>query len=564
MGKQKWRLGVLAGVLLVSLAYLLFGSGHYRPWEDAWWSGASGQKPVTLPGENQVASARLVTANPYLATVEVEYFYNGAAGPFARLHVVTDGGDVVGGTGPAGSGMVAPGRQKVTVALNRVAGPTNDAAAFGSSLHTQLVKVRLSAAAGTVLVENSFAEPIDWPSSDPFVLSGTTATEIDRLYRLCVETIDQGRDLDRAKKGLEQIVLADPQFVPAYAELARYQMKTNWSHAGLAQAEQSLRTALRIDPNHANTLVLIGYVFAHQHRFKDAEDAFRKAEAAGTRNIWLYANWGELRVMEGRRKAAIEIYRKAIEAPKDLETYERARQDAYENLLVLLVDAKQWQEADSFHQERIARYPDSGCYRASHAAFRLGRRGDYDSAITIGTKALEKPCMDGRVDSRLILAMAYYTKWASALRRGGGAQDAEQFFSRGQALYSEMATLLYALADSEHTAVVIPALKQRGIKIDSPDRDGVTALGYSILNGNLAAGRSLIRYGSNVNQALNPDGLTPLMLAASRGDRDFVSLLLKRGADVRVRTRSGHSAERIALDRGFKDIASLVGGRSGI
>ena len=563
MEKRERRLGVLLVVLLVSLAYLIFGSGHYRPWEDAWRRDALRSKQAKLPGENEIVSVRFVEANPYVATVEVEYYYNGTAGPFAHLRVTAGEGSAE-TIRPAGAGTAMPGRQKAIVRLARNVGKAFDLSAFKSSLHADSVVVRLTTPTDVLLLERKLTAAIDWPSSDPFVLSNSSPAEIGRLYDLCVKTIDSGQQLDLAKRGLEQILLANPEYVPAYAELARYQMKTNWSHDGLAQAEQSLKTALRIDANHANTLVLVGYVYAHQRRFREAEEAFRKAESAGTKNIWLYANWGELRAMEGKRRAAIEMYRKAIDAPKDLDTYERARQDAYERLLALLKDERQWQQADLLHEERIARYPDNGCYSASHAEFRLTRRGDFDGAIAIGAKALDHACTDGRIDTRLIFAMAYYTKWAAKLARGGDAPEAEQLFGRGQALYSDMATLLYSLAGSQHTAAVIPAMKRRGIRIDSQDRDGVTALGYSIVNGDVAAGRTLIRFGSNVNQVLNPVGLTPLMLAASRGDREFVTLLLKSGADIKLRTRSGFTAKSFALERGFKDIASLVGGRTGV
>jgi len=426
------------------------------------------------------------------------------------------------------------------------------------------VDAKLRSTANAVLAQSRSDIAIDWPSSDPFVLSGTSPAEIDRLYKLCVQTIDSGNQFDDAKRGLEQILLAKPEFVPAYAELARYQMKTNWSRAGLEQAEQTLKTALRFDPNHANSLVLIGYVYAHQHRFKEADDAFRKAETIGTKNIWLYANWGELRAMEGKRQAAIEMYRKAVDAPKDLETYERARRDAYAHLLVLLETKKQWQDADALYQERIVRYPDNGCFKAAYAAFFLDRRGDYDHAIAVGTKALEQSCNDGEVNTQLVLAKAYYTKWASELSRSTNTREADQSFSRGQALYSEMATLMYSLASSPHTAVVIPALKRRGIQIDTADREGITALGYSILNHDPAAALVLIRDGANVNQRLSQDGLTPLMVTASQGDREFVSLLMKNGADTRRKTVSGYNAERIAIARGFRDLANVISGRSGL
>lgn len=570
MKSPKWRLGILLAVLLGSQSCLVFGTGsdfQFQP------TSESSLKTNTLPGENQIISARLVEVDPpprESATVEVEYFYNGAAGPTVQLQLKTEPSSSP-ATQAMGLAEATPGRRKVNLRLtrglvlsSREQRPNIDPEAFRSPLHTKSLKVSLLSTTNAVLAENQFEAAIDWPSSDPFVLSGNSAAEIDRLYKLCVNMIDSGDQFDMAKKGLEQIVLANPEYVPAYVELARYQMKTNWSTAGLAQAEQSLNTALRIDPNHANSLVLLGYVYAHQHRFKEAEEAFQKAKAIGTKNIWLYANWGELRAMEGKRDASIAMYRKAVDAPKDLETYERARRDAYEHLLVLLENEKQWEAADKLYQERIDRYPDNGCFKASHAAFRIYRRGDYESAIVIGNKALMQECRDDRINTRLILATAYDAKWAKEQTGVGDAHKVGQSFDLAQALYADMTMLMYSLASSQHTEFVIPALKQRGILIDTQDRNGVTALGYSILNHDVAAARALIRYGANVNQIFNAEGITPLMLAASRGDRDFVILLMKNGADRRCKTVSGYDAEHIAVASGFKDIANILSGHTGI
>lgn len=561
--KKKWRISALLIILLGSFTYLMLQHRFSFLLDDMF------AKSTALPGENKIIAVKLTDVNPLTATLEVEYFYNGASGPMAKLQLAIEnptGDDNEKKKQPVkfgGMTSVSQGEGKINVRVSRTAVPYNPEVLRYPS-HTKSVTAHLSSMANLALADRHFEVAIDWPSSDPFVLSGTTPAEIDRLYKLCVQIIDSGDQLDLAKKGIEQILLANPEYIPAYAELARYHMKTNWNHAGLEQAEQALRTALRIDPNHANSLTLIGYVYAHQHRFKEAEDAFRKAETIGTKNIWLYANWGELHAMQGKRQAAIAMYRKGVDAPKDLETYERARQDAYDHLLALLTEEKQWQQADTLYQERINRYPDNGCFKSGYAAFHLNRRGDYDNAIVIGTKALEQPCNDGRINTQLILSMAYYTKWATLLGRAKNVREAEQFFSRGQALYSDTPTLMYSLANSQYTTNVIPALKRQGIKIDASDRDGVTALGYTILNHNMAAALILIRNGANVNQRLNPDGLTPLMVAASRGDGEFVSLLLRNGADKKSKTLSGYNAERIARERGFESVANLLTVRSGL
>ena len=45
----------------------------------------------------------------------------------------------------------------------------------------------------------------------------------------------------------------------------------------------------------------------HQVRYKPAETMFIDASRTDTKNLWLWANWGELLVMQGKLEMAREI-----------------------------------------------------------------------------------------------------------------------------------------------------------------------------------------------------------------------------------------------------------------
>ena len=53
-------------------------------------------------------------------------------------------------------------------------------------------------------------------------------------------------------------------------------------------------------------------------------------------------------------------------------------------------------------------------------------------------------------------------------------------------------------------------------------------------------------------------GATPLMIAASMGRTDAVELLLKRGADPKLRDRKGHTALERAHEAGFTDAEKVL------
>ena len=73
-----------------------------------------------------------------------------------------------------------------------------------------------------------------------------------------------------------------------------------------------------------------------------------------------------------------------------------------------------------------------------------------------------------------------------------------------------------------------------GAKIDQPDDDGITALGWAAIGNMTAVAKLLIEHGADVNH-VDKKGMTPLLYAASIdfGDESLVQLLLKSGSKSR-------------------------------
>ncbi|MCB1624915.1 MAG: tetratricopeptide repeat protein, partial [Pseudomonadales bacterium] len=122
----------------------------------------------------------------------------------------------------------------------------------------------------------------------------------------------------------------------AYVELARVAMRENWGPDGLHHAENLLESALQIRPDNSNAKILLGYVYTHQGQLGKAEQLFVDAAKADPPNLWLWANWGELLVKQDKPDEAIAKYRVAVTRPMTHDTYDRARADAYRNLIQLL------------------------------------------------------------------------------------------------------------------------------------------------------------------------------------------------------------------------------------
>ena len=71
----------------------------------------------------------------------------------------------------------------------------------------------------------------------------------------------------------------------------------------------------------------------------------------------------------------------------------------------------------------------------------------------------------------------------------------------------------------------------------------------------------MLDYGAEVDSR-SGDGRTPLILAASKGNKEIASMLLQAGADPSLTDQSGATAESTAAAKGFREIAELLHGRT--
>lgn len=68
---------------------------------------------------------------------------------------------------------------------------------------------------------------------------------------------------------------------------------------------------------------------------------------------------------------------------------------------------------------------------------------------------------------------------------------------------------------------------------------GMTALLHASRQGNTAAALALVEAGANINEPLEGDSTTPLLMAAINGHFDLAMELVKRGADVKLASTAG-------------------------
>jgi ankyrin repeat protein len=117
-------------------------------------------------------------------------------------------------------------------------------------------------------------------------------------------------------------------------------------------------------------------------------------------------------------------------------------------------------------------------------------------------------------------------------------------------------TPLMFAAEKGHLDVVT-LLLEKGAAVEAKDNIyGYTSLFIAAEEGHLEVVTLLLEKGAAV-EAKSDAGFTPLMKAAEWGRLEVVKLLLEKGANPNVEAQ-GHTALRIAEDKGYAEIAELL------
>lgn len=99
------------------------------------------------------------------------------------------------------------------------------------------------------------------------------------------------------------------------------------------------------------------------------------------------------------------------------------------------------------------------------------------------------------------------------------------------------------MAAFKHNTALVRALLAKGAMVNRP---GWTALHYAAASGDDEITGLLLEHHAAIN-AEAPANMTPLMIAAREGHESSVRLLLRAGADARLKNSEGSTAAQIAL-----------------
>ncbi|MBO1225611.1 MAG: ankyrin repeat domain-containing protein [Candidatus Scalindua sediminis] len=117
--------------------------------------------------------------------------------------------------------------------------------------------------------------------------------------------------------------------------------------------------------------------------------------------------------------------------------------------------------------------------------------------------------------------------------------------------------LLFMAAAEEGNVSAIESLLDKGVGVNTIDRDGYTALIWAAVYGQRACVQKLIEKGSKVD-VKNSIGWTALISASHNGHKAIVELLIENGADVNVKANDGNTALTFASAGAYDEIVDIL------
>ena len=278
--------------------------------------------------------------------------------------------------------------------------------------------------------------------------------------------------LGEATTLINNVLQADPDFIPAYVQAARLYSKLGHlpgnkiSEQALAAMEEYLTVALDKEPEYGYAYAMMGFTKMKANELDEAEKYYLKAEETGTKYPYLKSQRAELLLKNGKPQEALQLasegYYENLSQPSIAAGYATTAIQATFKM------SNSADEQESWQKKRIEVAPDVAWFLGDYSRFLLYVRHDYDSAIEYAEKALEK--MDYGM-GRQYLALGYYGKWEKLDDDPSTKEEAAKYFEKATLVYPVSDNLLSTISKNRNFFKLYTKLLNYKIKVDNAKQD---------------------------------------------------------------------------------------------
>ncbi len=301
-------------------------------------------------------------------------------------------------------------------------------------------------------------------------------------------------------------------------------------------AERSLATAIRIDPNNAEAHVFMGRSQFLRSADDDAARHFAEARKLDPDNPYLALFEGDLAYATGHFAQAEKLYRDLLAKP-DGRRFDRYL--AIQHLGNALNALGRGREFGALAETQLQRSPDMWALRLDHAEDLLDRDGSAAAALAV-VEAAPNALTDAR--SKLVMTRIQVQKVVEA---SPSAKAAEAKRVNEVALDTELVGV--ALCRARSVAVIDPVIRSRTIP-DGENSIATPLLACAVRERRPDAVAAALPFIKDINAPLMQlRSETALCAAAARRDDKTLTLLLKAKADPERRCSDGKTTARELL-----------------
>ena len=306
-------------------------------------------------------------------------------------------------------------------------------------------------------IANEWVSPIDkkYLSKDPELFS-----KFDQARELLNSWGGQREKLKKADGLLREILEKDAEYAPAYREYGRlyimagYVNYNSFKEGSLNPSEASILKSLEIDPDYADSYVLLGHLYTKMKRYDEAQKALQKAEELGTEIPWLQLNWADLLKKRRDYKSAMQRYQYITQKGT---SNRKAYANALSGITTMHWYLKEYDEAKKGYQKELEYSPNDAWTWGNYSSYLLFTYKDVDGSIEKGRKAIQ--IMDYGM-GRFTLGCALYTKWAMLKDNPATTLQAQQYFDEAWATYPYPEKVIEKTQKYSYTKVTSAALNK--------------------------------------------------------------------------------------------------------